>query len=332
MQLLCNADKNNYKSRLSEHIFAQLNKSIVTNLDFEMQTQTDNFIVLSISGGIGKNILATAVVKAIKRENPEMNIVILTAWKDAWLYNPSIYRCYKFDNAPYFFSNYVNGKNVKVFALEPYQTEGYILKKEHLLVSWCTLCGVEYKGETPELFFNQREIEYVVNNVSKNDPILLVQTHGGGNADIKHSWMRDLPINIAQEVVNQFRGEARIIHVRRDDQLPLQDVEQFKGGIRELMVLVRESKYRLFIDSMCQHTAMALGKKSTVCWIRNYPHVLGYDFHDNYLCDAQDEIDALDFSLLEPYDIAGHIVQCPFKEGTKLFDVQILVNSIRNQA
>ena len=331
MQLHFDADKNNSKHTYEAYI-CPTKQIIVTNLDFEMQTQTDNFIILSVSGGIGKNILATAVVKAIKRENPDMNIIILTAWKDAWMYNPYVYRSYKFDNAPFFFSNYVNGKNVKVFALEPYQTEAYILKKEHLLKSWCALCGVEYKGETPELFFNQREVEYVINNISKNDPILLVQTHGGGTTDIKHSWMRDLPIGIAQQVVNEFKGEARIIHVRRDDQLPLNDVEQFKGGIRELMVLVRESKYRLFIDSMCQHTAMALGKKSTVCWIRNYPHVLGYELHDNYLCDAQDEIDALDFSLLEPYDIAGHIVQCPFKEGTKLFDVQTLVQSVRSQA
>jgi len=331
MQLIVNADKNNYKNNFLPIIFAQLNKAMTTT-NFEMETQTDNFIILSVSGGIGKNILATAVVKAIKRENPDMNIVVLTAWKDAWMYNPHIYRCYKFDNAPFFFSNYVKGKNVKVFALEPYQTEAYILKNEHLISIWCRLCGVEHQGETPEIFFNQREVEYVINNITKNDPILLIQTHGGGVSDIKHSWMRDLPIGVAQEVANQFRGDARIIHVRRDDQIALNDVEQFKGGIRELMVLVRESKYRLFIDSMCQHTAMALGKKSTVCWIRNYPNVLGYSLHDNYLCDAQDEIDSLDFSILEPYDIAGHIIQCPFKEGTKLFDVDTLVQSIRTQA
>jgi DNA mismatch repair ATPase MutL len=41
-----------------------------------METQFDNFIILSISGGIGKNILATAVVKAIKREMPEMNALL----------------------------------------------------------------------------------------------------------------------------------------------------------------------------------------------------------------------------------------------------------------
>jgi len=300
-----------------------------------MKTQSDNFIILTINGGIGKNILATAVVKAIKREMPEMNIVVLTAWKDVWANNPYVYRSYKFENAPYFYSNYIQDKqNIKIFALEPYQTEAYILKKEHLIDIWCKLCGVEHKGETPELFFNQREVEYVKNNIIRNEPIFLIQTHGGFNANMKHSWVRDLPIDLAQEVVNSANktGGLRIIHVRRDDQLPLNGTEQFKGTLRELFVLIRESKYRLFIDSMCQHAAMALGKKSTVCWVRNTPTVLGYTLHDNFICDVEDEIDTLDYSTLDPYDIVGYINQCPFKEGTKLFDSQQLIESIQTQS
>ncbi|NBX72907.1 MAG: hypothetical protein EBQ89_01270 [Alphaproteobacteria bacterium] len=292
----------------------------------------DKFIIFHISGGIGKNVLATGVVKAIKREYPDWNIVVLTAWRDAWQFNPYIYRCYNFQNAPYFYKNYIKGKqNVKVFALEPYMSEKYLLKTSHLLPIWCELCGVELQNEAPEIFFNQREIEFVNNNIVRNDPIFLIQTHGGGNADIKHSWMRDLPIEIAQEVVNEFQGEARIIHIRRDDQLELQNVEQFKGGIREMFVLIRQSKYRLFIDSVCQHTAFALGKKSTITWVRNMPDQLGYAFHDNIICKAQDEIDTLDWSILEPYDIGGQIIQCPFKEGTKLFDTKEIVDSIRKQ-
>ena len=294
---------------------------------------TDNFIIFHIAGGIGKNVLATGVVKAIKREYPDWNIVVLTAWRDAWQFNPYIFRCYNFQNAPYFYKNYIKGKqNVKVLALEPYMTENYILKRSHLLTTWAELCGVEYKGEAPELFFNQREIDFVKNNIVRNEPIFLLQTHGGGSTEIKHSWMRDMPLEVAQQVINEFQGEARIIHIRREDQLMLPNVEQFKGGIRELFVLIRESKYRLFIDSVAQHAAFALGKKSTVTWIRNFPEQLGYAFHDNIVCLAQDEIDSLDFSILEPYDISGQVIQCPFKEGTKLFDVNQIVQSVRSQA
>jgi hypothetical protein len=298
-------------------------------MDQELKQETsNNFIVLSINGGIGKNIAATALAKAIKLKYPNHNLIILSGWKDVWMYNPYVYRSYSYNAAPYFYVNYIKDKDVKIFSLEPYQTEGYILKKEHLLKSWFELCGLEYKGEMPELFFNQREIEFVSNNITKKDPILLIQTHGGAQTDLKHSWMRDLPIEVAQKVVNHFVGQTRIIHVRRPDQLALENVETFNGTIRELFVLIKQSTHRLFIDSMCQHAAAALGMKSTVAWIRNYPHVLGYEIHNNYVSDAQDEIDTLDFSLLEPYDISGNIVQCPFKEGTELFDVPSLIKSI----
>ena len=294
--------------------------------------KTDNFIIISINGGVGKNILATAFVKAVKNQYPEMNIVILSAWKEVWLFNPNVYRCYTFQNSLYFYENFIKEKqNIKIFSIDPYQTESYILKKEHLINIWCNLYGIKFNGEKPELFFNQRETEFVQNNITKNDPILLIQSHGGADANNKHSWMRDLPIGTAQQIVDKFKGEIRIIHVRRDDQLPLQHTEQFKGGLRELFVLIRESKKRLFIDSMCQHAAAALEKPSVVCWVRNAPQVLGYSIHTNIVSDASDELNSLDFSLLEPYDISGNVVQCPFKEGTQLFNLEEIEHSLRNE-
>jgi hypothetical protein len=122
------------------------------------------------------------------------------------------------------------------------------------------------------------------------------------------------------------------MHIRRDEQLPMKDVEQFKGNLRELFVLIRESKYRLFNDSVSQHASNALGKKATICWVKNDPQVLGYSLHDNIVTDAVGELNSLDFSLLEPYDISGQIAQCPFKEGTELFSVEEIVNSVRSQA
>ena len=77
---------------------------------------------------------------------------------------------------------------------------------------------------------------------------------------------------------------------------------------------------------------MALGRKATICWIKNDPQVLGYSLHDNIVTDAKEEIRSLDYSLLEPYDITGQIPQCPFKEGTILFDTEEIVKSIRSQA
>lgn len=292
--------------------------------------EKDNYLIFTVNGGAGKNVLATAVVKAIKNKKPKSKIVVVTAYKEIWMYNPLVYRIYTFDNTPNFYKDFIqDNDNVEICALEPYSTTDYILKRKNLIEIWCDLVNVPYNNEKPELFFNQREIEFVNNqrNLS-NAPIMLIQTNGGAPQDMKVSWMRDMPLSNAQEVVNHFSKKYRIIHIRRDDQPALQGVEQFKGNLRELMVLIKYSKKRLFIDSVCQHIAAALDKPSTVVWIRNNPKVLGYDMHYNIITKAEDEIDTLYDSFLEPYDIQGNVYQCPFKEGTELFDTNELVQSL----
>jgi hypothetical protein len=293
----------------------------------------DKNIIFIVNGGAGKNVMATAVVKALKKANPDSNIIVVTAWKEIWMYNPDVFRTYVFGQTPNFYLDYVKDKDVKVFALEPYSTTDYILKKKHLIDIWCDLVGVKYNGEKPELYFNQREVEFVANKFNiGNSPLFLIQTNGGaGQQQSKVSWMRDMPLGLANQIVNAFGNNFDIVHIRRNDQPALNGVKSFEGNLRELMVLVKFSHKRLFIDSVSQHIAAALGKESTVLWIRNEPSVLGYPLHDNIITKAEDEINVLGDSFLEPYDITGNVYQCPFKEGTKLFEIEEIINSISNQ-
>ena len=309
-----------------------------------MLSTKDNYLIFTVNGGAGKNVLATAVVKAIKKNKPKTKIIVITAYKEIWMYNPNVYRIYTFGNTPNFYNDYIkdNDENVEICSLEPYSTTDYILKRKSLIEIWCDLVKVPYNNEKPELFFNQREIEFANNQRSLTDrPIMLIQTNGGAPQDMKVSWMRDMPLSNAQEVVQHFTNNVkviqkygqnfRIIQIRRDDQPALQGVEQFKGNLRELMILIKYSEKRLFIDSVCQHIAAALEKPSTVVWVRNNPKVLGYDIHDNIITKAEDEIDTTSDSFLEPYDIQGNVYQCPFREGTKLFETQDLIESLANQ-
>lgn len=292
---------------------------------------SDTFLVLVINGGAGKNVLATAVVKAINKTTPQVKIIVITAYKDVWVHNPNIYRVYQQGQMQYFYSDYIKDKKAKIVSIEPYSTNDYLLRSKHLIEIWCDLAGVKYNNEQPELFFNNREVEFVQRKFIDERKIFLIQTNGGFNQDIKISWMRDMPLDMAQEIVNRFKNDYRIIHIRRDDQPTLNGVEQFNGSLRDLCLLIRFSEKRLFIDSLCQHVAAALKKTSTVLWIRNSPEVLGYPIHDNILTKVEDEIDTLSNSVLEPYDIAGNIYQCPFKEGTKLFDVEEIIQSVIKQ-
>lgn len=294
----------------------------------------DNFFIFNIPGGAGKNVLATAVVRAIKKAHPEMNIIVVTAFRDVWLCNPDVYRIYLAGYTPNFYQDYIKDKkNVKICCIDPYFTNDYILKKKHLIEIWCDLAGVPYNNEKPQLYFNQREVEYVKNNFLRTDrKVFLIQTNGGMQTDVKISWMRDLPLDIAQKVVDKYVLDGyRVIHIRREDQPSLNNTEMFVGSLRDLFTLIRFSDKRLFIDSVSQHAAAALKKESTVMWIRNNPEVLGYTLHDNIVTKAPDEINVFATSVFEPYDIAGQIHQCPFKEGTKLFDEEDILKSLAEQ-
>ncbi|NJO65429.1 MAG: hypothetical protein HC836_47250 [Richelia sp. RM2_1_2] len=116
------------------------------------------YLVFHIDGGLGKNILATAVIEAIKKQYEDKKIVIVTAWEDVWFHNPNIYRVYRFGTMNYFYDDYIFD-NTKIFRIDPYHTEDYLLRKDHLIKVWCGIYNVPYNGEQPKLYLTPREIE-----------------------------------------------------------------------------------------------------------------------------------------------------------------------------
>ena len=52
----------------------------------------DKHIIFHIEGGIGKNIMATAVAKAIKKAHPDRKLIIVSPWAAVWVNNPDIHR------------------------------------------------------------------------------------------------------------------------------------------------------------------------------------------------------------------------------------------------
>ena len=160
---------------------------------------------------------------------------------------------------------------------------------------------------------------------------MLLQTHGGGGQQYsKKSWARDMPMDIAQTLVNYFSKNYRILHLRRPDQPALNGTEMLNLPFRELYAVFPFSTKRLFIDSFGQHVAAAMNLPSTVCWIANKPEVFGYDMHTNILPNAHLTHEFNKFSYLDHYDISGQIQQFPFNT-VNLFDVQQIIKAVNGQ-
>ena len=287
-------------------------------------------IIFSIEGGIGKSIMATAVCKAIKKQYPKDNLIVLTAYTEVFLCNPYVYKCLNINNLEYFYRDFIEGKSVKAFLHNPYNETNFIMREEHLLKTWCKMFDIEYNGEMPQLYLTEREERFYSKMFASDKPIMVMQTNGGaGNQNVKYAWSRDIPYNVAQRVANEFCNEYSIFHIRRDDQITLQNTIPVQADFRALAVLINMSSKRLLIDSFAQHTAKALGKNSVVTWIGNVPKQFGYENNINIIAKEENGSAELKNAVFSKYQINGDLLDFPFKSEEDIFDVEDIIKALR---
>ena len=288
-------------------------------------------IIFSINGGMGKSIFATAVCKAIKKKYPESKLIVLTGYPDVFLNLPYVDMAFNQGNETYFYEKYIQGQDVKVFAQEPYLVTEHIRQEEHIIESWCRLCDVPYNGERPEIQLTEREVKFYSQKYHSDKPIMVIQTNGGGQQDLKYSWARDIPIFVTHSIIQEFSSKYKIYHIRREDQLAFENTIPIQESYKGIAVLIAMSQKRLFIDSFCQHLAKAMNIKSTVLWIANSPKVFGYDLHDNILPNPETRKPDLRYSLFGKYNIVGALHEFPYEKETEIFNIDSVMNSLLNQ-
>ncbi len=289
-------------------------------------------IIFQIDGGIGKSIAATAVCKAIKTQHPNDKLIVISGYPEVFLCNPNVDKAFNFNNLNYFYQDYIDGQKVKMCLHNPYLHTDFINLDGHLIKVWCEMFGIKYNGELPELFINNREQTFFGNQFGASQkPIMVIQTHGGAaNQPNKYSWTRDLPLATAQQVVYAFANDYNIVHIRREDQLPLQATTPMQADFRALAVLINMSAKGLFVDSFAQHTAAALGKPSVVCWIGNIPSQFGYELHTNIVANQPTIKPELRHSVFSKYNISGQPTEFPYNNEGEIFDADRIIEALKN--
>lgn len=288
-------------------------------------------IIFQIDGGIGKSIMATAVCEAIKKQYPKDNLIVITAYPEVFICNPNVDKCLSHNNLNYFYQDFIEGQKVKAFLHNPYFETSHIQQECHLIQTWCEMFGIKYNRETPKLFLSNREINFYSTQFQSERPIMVIQTNGGGaDQPLKYSWMRDIPTQTAQEVVNHFANEYNVVHIRREDQLPLDNTTPISADFRALAVLIKLSAKRLFMDSFAQHTAKAMDMNSVVCWIGNKSSVFGYESNINIQANKETAVPELKQSVFSKYNITGNLFEFPYNEEKEIFDSQTIIKALED--
>lgn len=291
------------------------------------------YSIFHIEGGIGKHIAATAIAKTIKNNHPDRKLIIVCAWPDIFINLTFVDRVYRIGNCPYFYDDYIKPGNSIIFKHEPYFTTEHINGKMQLIENWANLYNLEYNGELPEIRFNIREKTVYEKIWTREKPIMVIQTNGGPLQDqpYNYSWTRDMPIRLAQSLVDYYKNDYHIIQICRNETQVLKDTEPFYQQINnmQLLYLLTLSSKRVLIDSSLQHAAAALNLPSVVTWIATNPIIFGYNLHRNIKANLKREI-PLPNSYLFDYNFHGDLVECPIFEGDILFDFDEVTQNIDN--
>ena len=269
-----------------------------------------------IEGGIGKNIVATNIVRAIKKAHPERNLIVVAPYPEVFVHNPNIYRVYKTGMCPYFYEDYIKGKDTIVFKHEPYNSNEVITRKTNLAKAWCKSLDLEYDVNKPVLHFNQIEQQNALllqQSYSNGKPMVAVQINGGIGSSPRHinfNWFRDLPPQYVQPIINKYKDIFTFIQIRANNQIQLENCTQVDLSLREIFLLLSQCKTALTIDSVTQHVMATFQKPSLVCWVGNSPIVYGYSMHTNVMSNLEFKHDNLE-SYLDPYPLQTQGHQCP---------------------
>ena len=179
---------------------------------------SSKYSIFHLQGGIGKHVAATAVAKAIKNNHPDRKLVVVCAYPDIFINLDFVHRVFQLGNTSYFYQNYVQDKDSILFHHEPYYTTNHIHKRKKLIENWCEMYNIKYSGETPIIKFNKLQFDLSKRFWNANGkPIMVIHTNGGMmTTDAKpYSWTRDMPEDIAQEIVNYYHKEYQIYQITK---------------------------------------------------------------------------------------------------------------------
>ena len=291
----------------------------------------EKYFIWHIQGGMGKNIAGTSLVKSIKEKYPDRKLIMVTSWPEVYLNNMDVDRVYQLGQSPYFYEDYIENKDVIISKHEPYHQTAHITKEKHLIHNWCDLMGLEYNDQIPVIIPNYPQ-GMLLGLWKRNKPIMVIQTSGGpmDGQKYSYSWTRDIPIEIAQQIVKKYQNDYHVIQITRTDGYPLDGVERMdsKMSNMELFSLMVASEKRVLIDSSLQHAAAALNKKSTVLWVGTSPKVFGYNLHTNIEAKLPQRANQLIGSYTFDYQFENNIHECPYMNVKDMFDINEILRVI----
>ena len=295
----------------------------------------EKYVVFHVEGGLGKNVASTAVIKNIAEKHKDRKLIVMASFPEIFLNNPYVHRVFRMGMTPYFWEDYISGKDTIVLKREPYFETNHIMQKTPLHETWHKMYDLPYNKEKdlPELFNNMIQTEMSA-TWKRQRPILLLHTNGGPLMDGApiYAWTRDMTRYVAETIIQNYAQQYHIIQVVKHEsqaiQSPMVEVVHRAMSNMELFSLVRASAKRVLIDSCLQHAAAAFKLPSTVLWIGTHPEMFGYSMHTNVKAKKPTgNVKNIDGSYFD-YQLDGQFHECPYNSPDEIFDINEVLKAV----
>lgn len=305
-------------------------------------------VILPITGGIGRNIFATAMIKNFKYQYPDKEIFVVAGYPDIFFNNPNIKRVYNFNNTQYLFEEYIfQNKETLLLEVEPYRHQEYMNDNLHIVEAWCEMLEIPFKTNEPELFLTRNELEIGKSNVEHlkikhNRPVILIQPCGGKMsdkndptqqlADIGMMQRRSLRDDTIQELSDLIVKEGYTpAIIASPNQFCPNGAERVSLPLRALLALIPYADGIIAIDSFLQHASAALNKKALVLWMGTSPDRLGYKLHKNLRrnsCKTPECHRPNSYAFdIQPN---GFPWDCPYSDACRDYDAKLILKEYKD--
>lgn len=310
---------------------------------FKENIKNAKTLIFSVTGGIGRNIFATAVIRNLRNTYPDKKIFVVAGFPEIFFNNPHVDRVYGFSSLQHLYDDYIDGrKDTVLIEVEPYRHPEYIAGNEHIIKCWCDMLEIECDSVKPELYLTKSELDMAEAYVKKFEKPLILFQHTGGKAPDSQDkanqiasttamYRRNLREDTIQKIVDKLTEDGYTVgSVQTPNQFQPKNSEKISFPLRAVIALIPHCYGVISIDSFLMHAAAAFDKKSLVCWAGTSPEKLGYEMHTN-LRQKKCRTPECHRPNSYAYDVQpnGTIWDCPYKDICTDYDAELILTTFK---
>lgn len=270
-------------------------------------------LIISISGGLGKQTAFTSLLPALKKKYE--NIYLFSSYPSSFVGNDNIKKLNPELNSS-FYRELIHDKETKIVISDPYDIEKFIKKKIHLLNCWAEICDISVNGMnlTTELFYKTESEKYGLDSFlhaikkESNNKFILIQMNGGQSPHSFDESNGQTPFSFVEEPVKRFYPfdyyEELIINLIK--KYPGYSIVRFglpnepvPSSVQDKVITFQATLYKYYrevakiahkvvcIDSSLHHIISG-AKPAVVIWGETAPEHFGYNYHTNLRVEQED--------------------------------------------